>query len=39
MSTTAAEELAAAGYANVLEVDGGFNAWKAAGYELLDKNR
>ena len=35
MSTSAAKELAARGYTNVLEVDGGFNAWKAAGYELL----
>ena len=39
MSTTAAQELAALGYTNVLEVDGGFNAWKAAGYELLDEQR
>ena len=36
MSTSAATELAALGYTNVLEVDGGFNAWKAAGYQLLD---
>ena len=36
MSTSAATELAALGYANVLEVDGGFDAWEAAGYELLD---
>lgn len=36
MSTSAASELAALGYTNVLEVDGGFNAWKTAGYELLD---
>jgi len=36
MSTSAARDLAALGYTNVLEVDGGFNAWKAAGYELLD---
>ena len=35
MSTSAARELAALGYTNVLEVDGGFNAWQAAGYELL----
>jgi rhodanese-related sulfurtransferase len=37
MSTSAAQELAEHGYSNVLEVDGGFNAWKAAGYELLQK--
>jgi rhodanese-related sulfurtransferase len=37
MSTSAAGELSALGYTNVVEVDGGFNAWKAAGYELLDK--
>ena len=35
MSTSAAEELVELGYTNVMEVDGGFNAWKAAGYELL----
>jgi rhodanese-related sulfurtransferase len=35
MSTSAAQELASLGYTNVVEVDGGFNAWKAAGYELL----
>lgn len=37
MSTTAAKELAKLGYTNVMELDGGFNAWKAAGYELLTK--
>jgi rhodanese-related sulfurtransferase len=37
MSTTAAEALVSAGYTNVLELDGGFNAWKAQGHELLDK--
>jgi rhodanese-related sulfurtransferase len=39
MSTTAAQELVALGYTNVFEVDGGFNAWKAAGYTLLDEDR
>jgi len=36
MSASAARDLAALGYTNVLEVDGGFNGWQAAGYELLD---
>jgi len=35
MSTTAAKQLASLGYTNVMEVDGGFNAWQAAGYELM----
>ena len=39
MSTSAAQELAELGYTNVMEVDGGFNAWKAAGYELLHQNQ
>ncbi len=39
MSTLAAEELVELGYSNVMEVDGGFNAWKAAGYELLHQNQ
>ena len=39
MSTSAAQELVESGYSNVMEVDGGFNAWQAAGYELLDENR
>ena len=39
MSTAAAKALVQAGYTNVLELDGGFNAWKAAGYELLDEGR
>jgi rhodanese-related sulfurtransferase len=37
MSTSAAQELAALGYTNILEVDGGFSAWLAAGNELLRK--
>ena len=36
MSTSAARDLAALGYTKVLEVDGGFNAWQAAGYEFVD---
>ena len=39
MSTTAAKVLADEGYTNVMEVDGGFQAWQAAGYELLDEDR
>ena len=39
MSTAAAQELTSLGYTNVLEVDGGFNAWKAAGHELLNESR
>ena len=36
MSTTAAEVLVGQGYSNVMELEGGFSAWKAQGYELLD---
>jgi rhodanese-related sulfurtransferase len=37
MSTTAAKELAELGYTNVMELDGGFNAWAAAGHELINQ--
>lgn len=37
MSTEAAEVLVELGYSNVFELDGGFNAWKAAGFEVLNK--
>ncbi|MCL7453510.1 MAG: rhodanese-like domain-containing protein [Anaerolineae bacterium] len=35
MSTTAARVLAEEGYSNVMELDGGFNAWEASGQQLL----
>ncbi|MGP1680266.1 MAG: rhodanese-like domain-containing protein [Burkholderiales bacterium] len=37
MSTQAAAALAAAGYTRIYALNGGFSAWKAAGYELLNK--
>lgn len=37
MSTSAAKALVEQGYTNVLELDGGFNAWKAIGYDFIDK--
>ena len=35
MSGQAAAELVAAGYTNVVDLDGGMNAWTASGRELL----
>jgi rhodanese-related sulfurtransferase len=35
MSTQAAETLVDLGYTNIMEVDGGMNAWRSAGYDLL----
>jgi len=35
MSTQAAQALVSAGYTNVYELDGGFNAWQSAGFDLL----
>jgi rhodanese-related sulfurtransferase len=37
MSTEAATVLARLGYSNVMELNGGFIAWEAAGHELLNK--
>ena len=37
MSTIAAKKLVSLGYTNVYEVDGGFNAWKASGRDLVFK--
>ena len=39
MSNIAARELVNKGYTDVWNLDGGMVAWKAAGYELLEKNR
>ena len=37
MSTEASMELARLGYTSIVELKGGFNAWKRAGYELMFK--
>jgi rhodanese-related sulfurtransferase len=37
MSTEAAQTLVNLGYTNVMEVDGGMQAWEAAGNELITK--
>jgi rhodanese-related sulfurtransferase len=39
MSTSAAQELVALGYTNIMELDGGFNDWSAGGYDLLYEER
>jgi rhodanese-related sulfurtransferase len=38
MSTTAAKELVELGYTKIFEVDGGFNAWKVSGRELIERS-
>ncbi len=37
MSSSASEELAALGYTQIIELKGGYNAWRRAGGELLVK--
>ena len=36
MSTQAAETLVGMGYTNVMELDGGFNAWRDSGRQMAD---
>jgi rhodanese-related sulfurtransferase len=38
MSTVASRTLVILGYTNVVELSGGFNAWKRAGYDLIIEN-
>lgn len=38
MSATAAATLRKMGYRNIVELDGGMNAWSAAGNDLVDDN-
>lgn len=35
MSSSAAEQLAELGYTNVFDLDGGMNAWKASGRDMI----
>lgn len=37
LSPTAARKLEDAGYANVLDFEGGIEAWREAGYELVEE--
>lgn len=37
MSTAAAEKLVTAGYTDVVELDGGMNAWRADGRSLVER--
>jgi rhodanese-related sulfurtransferase len=37
MSTAAAKELAGLGYTNLMELDGGMNAWTASGHKLVGR--
>ena len=36
MSAQAATDLAALGYTDIIDLEGGMNAWVAAGFELID---
>ena len=39
MSAIAAKTLVGAGYTNVLELKGGMEAWKDAGYQIVERSR